>query len=163
MALRFVMYGKLKNASDAGMGHALHEVFLATSGQTDFVLAGSYRMGVHELEVYLNGVRQTIEKDYTEVDTKSIRFTAPLELGESVMFAVTEVRNTTLHLEFVATDAQDTFVLTQPYHPNMNSLQVFADGRLLRLNDDYEEVNESTVRFLTPLAAGVKVTFKEVM
>lgn len=163
MALKFVMYGRLKTSSDAGLGHSLHEVYQASSGQIEFILAGSYRVGTHELEVYLNGVRQIIGTDYVEATNKTVQFKDPLEAGDTVMFAVTEVRNTTLHLEFVSTEGQTDFVLPQPYHINMNSLQVYSNGMLLRLNDDYEEVNDTTVRFLYPLTAGTKITFKEVI
>jgi hypothetical protein len=163
MALKFVMYGMLNNTTDVGVGAALHETYTASTGQKDFTLAGSYRVGTHELDVYLNGVKQTIDKDYTELNNKTVRFSEALDVTDDVMFQVLEVRNTSLHLEFTATDLQQDFILPQSYHPNMNSLQVFVDGNLKRLNDDYEEVNETAVRFLTPLTAGAKVTFKEVM
>lgn len=60
---------------------ASQQEFIAEQGQTDFSLEHSYPMGNHALQVYLNGVYQSIEKDYVEVDSSTVRFTESLEGG----------------------------------------------------------------------------------
>jgi hypothetical protein len=163
MALKFVMSGSLRVVSGIGVGGSLHEVYTAFSGQTDFTLAGSYRPGTYELLVYVNGVRQTVNIDYQEIDGKTVRFLTPLEAGDQVLFEVKEVRNTSLHQEFVAVDGQTRFTLSVPYHPGFNSLQVYENGILLRLYDDYIEVDDMTVELTYPAIAGTKYTFREVL
>jgi hypothetical protein len=70
---------------------ALYEEYDAGDEQTDFVLDHPYPMGNHALQVYVNGIRQSIFKDYLEIDQHTIQFTEPLiggVDGDRVTFAV---------------------------------------------------------------------------
>lgn len=163
MALRFLVYGSLRTESEAGIGSGLYESYAAQEGQTVFSLGGTYRPGMNELQVYVNGVRQMLNVDYTETDNRTVTFLYPLEEGDLVLFTVSEVRRMTLHEEHVAEEGQTLFVLSRPYHPGWNSLQVYINGLLMRKEEDYREVDEYTVEFLYPLSAGMKVTFHEVV
>jgi hypothetical protein len=163
MALKFIMYGSLRTGSEAGIAAPLYEIYTATDGQQDFTLAGSFRAGLNELEVYVNGQRQYYGIDYTEPSDKDVHFIEPLEADDKVLFMVREVRNTTLHQEFVASAGQTHFTLARPYRLGSNSLQVYVGGQLQRIFDDYVEADDTTVIFLYGLQEGDKVTFKEIV
>lgn len=60
---------------------ALYEEYIAEEGQDTFELGSEYPMGNHSLQVFLNGIRQSIEKDYIEVSNRMIRFNEPLVGG----------------------------------------------------------------------------------
>ena len=156
------MHGMLRTSTDIGVGSSLYESYKATSEQTDFSLAGSYRVGTHELLVYVNGVRQTLGKDYREVNNRTVRFIEKLEAEDYVLFTVQEVRNSSLYQEFIAEEGQTEFRLTVPYHPGFNTLQVYDNGMLLRINDDYIESDETTIILTYGATEGSKITFREI-
>lgn len=163
MSLKFVTYGILRSSADVGIGSSLYEIYTATDAQTTFSLAGFYRPGTYELEVYLNGSRQMLGADYVEIDNKTVKFTTPVELGDTVLFSVQEMRNSSLYQEFTATAGQTVFVLTGSYHPRLNTLQVYDNGMLLRIADDYIETDEHTVTLTYPASENAKITFREIM
>lgn len=53
---------------------ALHEEYISEHEQKKFYLENPYPMGNHALQVYVNGIRQSIERDYKEVDNHTIEF-----------------------------------------------------------------------------------------
>ena len=57
---------------------ALYEEYIANEEQTVFKLRDPYVLGNHSLQVYLNGVRQSVLKDYMEVDRYTVQFNEPL-------------------------------------------------------------------------------------
>lgn len=57
---------------------ALFEEYEAEEGQVRFVTDRPFPTGNHALQVYLNGIRQSIFKDYLEIDQHTIEFTEPL-------------------------------------------------------------------------------------
>lgn len=57
---------------------ALYEEYIAEEGQTIFHTKDPFPTGNHALQVYLNGIRQSILEDYNEVDNYTIEFTEPL-------------------------------------------------------------------------------------
>lgn len=57
---------------------ALYEEYTAQDGQTIFHLENPYPMGNHALQVFVNGIRQSIWKDYKEIDQHTIEFTEGL-------------------------------------------------------------------------------------
>jgi len=61
---------------------------------------------------------------------------------------------------FIATEGQTVFDLPFSYQQGDNSLQVFCDGILKRVNDDYVETSSTRVTFNTGRIAGEKVTFR---
>lgn len=70
---------------------ALYEEYEAQDGQQLFKLSNPYQMGNYSLQVYLNGVRQSIFKDYHEVDQYHIEFIEPLmggQDGDRITFVV---------------------------------------------------------------------------
>lgn len=62
--------------------------FTAVTGQTIVSTGNTYVMGTNTLEVYVNGLRQTIGSDYTETSSSTITFTSPLQLNDKVSMFV---------------------------------------------------------------------------
>lgn len=62
--------------------------------------------------------------------------------------------------EFIALEGDVGFILTNNYIPGNNSLEVYVNGRLQKINDDYIEVDEYNVSFTYPLNDGDYVLFK---
>jgi hypothetical protein len=70
---------------------AFHQEFVAEEEQIQFTLESPYPMGNHALEVYLNGIYQSVGIDYMERDNTTIIFTEPLRGGmdaDRVIFRV---------------------------------------------------------------------------
>lgn len=57
---------------------ALQEEYVAENGQKIFTLKDPYPMGQNALEVYVNGIYQSLYRDYLEIDNKTIEFIEPL-------------------------------------------------------------------------------------
>jgi hypothetical protein len=57
---------------------SLHEEYIAENGQTTFRLQNPYPMGNNALEVYVNGILQSVGRDYLEIDNYTVQFTEPL-------------------------------------------------------------------------------------
>lgn len=55
---------------------------------------------------------------------------------------------------------QTVFNLPIEYKPGTMSLDVFKDGHLLVINEDYEETSPSRVTLLQPLLTGAKLIFR---
>lgn len=64
------------------------QTLVATSGQTVFNLGISYMVGANSLDVYVNGVEQTITTNYLETGASQITFTYGLNAGDSVDIVV---------------------------------------------------------------------------
>lgn len=57
---------------------ALYEEYISEHSQQVFKLRDPYVLGNHSLQVYLNGIRQSVIKDYMEIDRFTILFNEPL-------------------------------------------------------------------------------------
>lgn len=57
---------------------ALYEEYIAEERQQVFKLKDTYVMGNYSLQVYLNGIRQSLNKDYIEVDNQTVMFNEQL-------------------------------------------------------------------------------------
>lgn len=68
----------------------LHNVQVATGGQTVFTLPWAYVLANFSLQVFRNGMLQTVGAgaDYVETDTTHVTFNAPLAGGERITFHV---------------------------------------------------------------------------
>lgn len=82
---------------------ALHEEFLAEDGQKTFYLEGAYPMGNHALQVYVNGIRQSLGRDYKEINNHIVEFNEGLFNNPAGVDVVTFV---------VATGAYDVHDMT---------------------------------------------------
>lgn len=73
-------------AGDVQFSTLMTEMFIATDRQTLFVLEGEYRPGVHQLDVYVGGIKQHIGYSYDEIDTK--RFMMKEGVGQGTLVEV---------------------------------------------------------------------------
>lgn len=73
------------------------------------------------------------------------------------LFDKIEIR---LFEEFIAEENDQNFILSGNYIPGNNSLEVYINGRLQKINDDYIEVDEYKVNFNYELNGGDYVLFK---
>lgn len=143
------------------VGYPLYEPYLAVDGQITFPLQKTYKMGTHQLEVYLNGLRMVQDIDYLETDNHTIDFLFEMEKDDVVLFMVRSVINSGLHEEYVSTAGQMTFKLVSPYGIYQSILQVFRNGVLQRKGRDYKETDNQTIDFYYGLEVDDLVTFHQ--
>lgn len=149
--LKMFVQGGQSSSAEGKEGFFLYESYKATEGQTVAYLKGEYRVGEYELEVHINGIRQTYEVDYIEYDSHTVQFVEPLEEDDKLLFTVRGTkRNTILHESHIAKENQTVFTLTNSYHPGRNTLLVFDNGQLLTVGEDYIETDEKTITFVEP-------------
>lgn len=92
-----VTFGQLQEYVQAvGSGLLVQNVqeFTASVGQTLFTISGTYRPGINNLAVYVNGVRKFAPSDFTETSASSFTFLTPLAGGEKVKAVITEFLGT---------------------------------------------------------------------
>jgi hypothetical protein len=58
----------------------------ATASQTVFTVPFTYTVGVNNLNVYIDGVRQILGSSYTETNTTTVTFSEGLHVGAKVEF-----------------------------------------------------------------------------
>lgn len=117
------------------------ETFVATAGQTVFNLSNSYVIGNNQLQVYINGVYQTIGVNYTETSTTSFTLTSGVESGDRVTAAIgSPVTNTpatfnslTLNEGANLTIAAGVVTITNSFHS--------IDTEALAATDDLDTIN----------------------
>jgi hypothetical protein len=88
---------------------------VATAGQTVFTLSTTYQVGANNLAVYVDGIRQAVDDEYTETNTSQITFTYALEVGQKVdCYAGQAIGNlTAASAALVAiADAADLYIAT---------------------------------------------------
>ena len=84
-----------------------HERVVATAGQTVVNFSTlQYASGVHNLAVYVNGVRKFTPTDYAETDSNTITFTSTLSLNDKVDVFTNEYLATLAIADHVHTWAQ---------------------------------------------------------
>ena len=65
-----------------------YQEFDATQGQTLFTLSTNYVVGNNSLKVFLNGIYQDVNVDYTETSFNQVAFSQGLEVGDWVLFRI---------------------------------------------------------------------------
>lgn len=94
--------------------HILDTTVIAYNGQRAISVKGRYEKGSGELEVYLNGKKQEIDKDYIEYDGYTVVFNTFLNEGDEVRFK--SERNKSLHLKDVGIKTKYYRVDTGKYY-----------------------------------------------
>jgi hypothetical protein len=61
-------------------------VVTATSGQTVFTVPFTYTVNGNTLNVYIDGIHQTLGSSYTETSSTSVTFSEGLHVGAKVEF-----------------------------------------------------------------------------
>lgn len=143
------------------VGYPLYEEHLANEGQVTFLLQKTYKMGSHQLEVYVNGLRMVLGRDHLETDDHTIDFLFEMEKDDLVLFMVRSVINSGLHEEYIATKGQTSFRLESPYGIYQNILQVFRNGVLQRKGRDYRESDNHTIDFYFGMELDDLITFHQ--
>ena len=121
----------------------------ATAGQTVFNLNQPYTPNSNTLDVYVNGVRQSAEIDYTETDNLTVTFLEGLQVSDRVVFRYsktltavpTNVYQTKKVRIFENVVGKTSYAIA--YNPG--SLDVYFNGVKLKRYDDYVADNGSTV------------------
>jgi hypothetical protein len=69
-----------------GGSDVIHQQDFVVAGipQQDFTIAGTFIPGTGQTEVFLNGVKQVLSIDYTELNPTTIRMAAPVPVGQRV-------------------------------------------------------------------------------
>lgn len=151
-----------------GMGVPFYQEWVATEGQTDFILDTNYKMGIKSIKVFLNGVYQDegVNASYIEVDEKTIRFNDPLYLNDWVMVRIEGAGNgTTLedHIHHVretpvgVIDGVNT-VFELHFEPKKGTEHLYKNGMLMHdgVGEDYNILGK-TITFLEAPLPGAKL------
>lgn len=140
-----------------------HRQDIVVSGPlTHFTVTEPYALGTNELLVWVNGLLQWPGIHYEELTSTMIRFINPLEAGDRLVLIVTG--RSTGNGEYIREDHQayqdqQFFNLNNFYKVSTKKLLVYLNGQLLKVNDDYEEISNSTVKLLFDCTTADQVTF----
>lgn len=158
-----IEFGRFNSVKSTTAPTLYHE-FIAEEGQRKFVLpAGTFVLGDHSLQVFVNGqlMRVGEDNDYQEIDSKTIEFNFGLDKDDIVVLRVNGgTSGPALYEGYRAEDGQTVFKLASSYQPGNNSLLVFVNGAYQTLHVDYEETDSLTVTFIEPLEKDDLVIFR---
>jgi hypothetical protein len=135
-----------------------YQEFSATQGQTVFTLSTNYVVGNNGLKVFLNGIYQDVNVDYTETSFNQVTFSQGLDLGDWVLFRIEGAGSgTTLEdhkhiireIPFGAINGTNNTFTTQ-FVPRLGSEEVYRNGVLQTRGstNDYQ-INGNTIVFLS--------------
>lgn len=152
------------NSVKSGAAPTLYQEVVATKDQREFAMPqGTFTMGDHSLQVFVNGqlMRIGADNDYIELSSNSIEFTFGLFADDVVVFRVNGgTSGPNLHEDHIAQNGQTVFNLAGSYAVGNHGLIVFVNGAYQTLDVDYIEDSAKTVVFTTPLEADDLVTFR---
>lgn len=157
---------------------SIHEDrFEVAEGQKTITLTKEYNLGYNQLLVFVNGMRASLNDDYTETNSRMITFKEELEHGDVVIVriggeilfrnnntkAITSIE--ILRQSFIITtenQGQIEFVTDREFTLNANSLEVYRDGMLLEVggSKDYLELDTKTFRLNYSVPTGTVITAK---
>jgi len=130
----------------------------------NFFPAGFFIIGSHELELFRNGAKQIVTKDYEELTQTIIRlFITPASLDE--INAQVRGRQVGSHpgLYFQQTElvGGSNILYTVPtYTVGNDSMRIWRNGKLLSLaNGDYAELSDIGIRITGPLLINDELEF----
>jgi len=136
-----------------------HQFLDSTQGQTRTYLINTYTVGNNSLLIHVNGQLQRVDEDYTEDTNDTIIFSEPLEHNDKLLFTIFR-RSISLYEVQDATQGQTRVYLTSgTYIVGNSSLQVYVNGFISRITEDYVEQFRDTVVFVQALEHNDKLTF----
>jgi len=160
----FLNLGGSGGSGGSGLAEIKRYDFAATGGQTAVNLPWAYAIGMNQLIVISSGTVCKVFDDYLESAPTSITFTSGRIYQESISVirigAATGSAVVPLHEKHIATDSQEIFELAGTYDPGTDSLVVIRNGKILVLEDEYEETDESTVTLTSPAVEYDVLVFK---
>lgn len=136
------------------------EYIITTENEVDFTINYMFDMEGKWLEVYLNGVLQSLGEDYTITSTNSIKFVEEVYKGSLVYFQVADkLKNEEpiiIQEKIVSRDDRVRYDLTRfNYTPGKGELEVYVMGIRYTRGIDYEETTPSSFTFNEPLPEGL--------
>jgi microcystin-dependent protein len=142
-------------------GQFYRQISGANEGQTVFPLEFKYTVNSFTMAVYVNGVLQVQDLDYTETDDLTITFLTPLTAVDTCQFkwsktitaVPTNVYLTKTTKIFSDVAGQTTF----PISYNPGNLDVYLNGVKLQRQEDYAGSNGTDVVLTTPVIAAEDV------
>lgn len=162
----FIQTGSGGDGGEIIPPHYVNELHIAKAGQKTFNLLNGYTLGYSNLNVTINGVKQTPNTGtYEETNTKTVNLTAGAEADDQVLFQILKAGGkqsagtTYLHEVHTAKANQTVFGLGNRYQPG--AIEVFVNG-VLQTPDSgtYSETNALTITLSEGLKAGETVVFK---
>jgi hypothetical protein len=146
----------------------LYEVFKSLPDSTTLITlsTGQYEPGTIELEVFKNGVLQKLGTDYQELTPTTFQFLEPLLTTDIVVCRVRDRAGIKLPVAIkrehviVSDTTSSTFSLQHSFLQPGVSLEVYQNGVLLALDEDYTTPADYTVRFVQTPPVGSLVYFQ---
>lgn len=143
------------------------ESFTASSSQSLFTLTDfQYAIGTGSLLIFVSGIAQRPGIDFYETSVSSFTLSTPVAAGTIVLaMGMVEVSavldQTTGQVETYEAVGGESLLLIIgfSYTPGSNRLQVFRNGLLQQLVDDYTETSVNSITLVDPLEAGEKIKF----
>jgi hypothetical protein len=127
-----------------------------TAGQTVIDLPNSYTVGANNLQVFEGPTLLYPGSDNDYVETSPTQITLNYELPEGTELYITGTGSGRLFewvLYMISEDNQMEINFIDTYRPGERDLMIYEDGLLLQPGNDYEEVDDRTVRMTIPFAA----------
>ena len=126
---------------------------------------GYFVKGRNELEVFRGGLRQSIDDDYVEIDDQEIQFFDPLHVGEIVVMRVRDrfgiANSLGFHSEYIiTTEETKDFIINYIFDKEGKWLEVYLNGLLQSLGEDYVILSTNSIRFTEKVPKGSLVYFK---
>lgn len=135
------------------------EYIITTEDTRDFTINYMFDREGKWLEVYLNGVLQSLGKDFVIISTNSIRFNEPVYKGSLVYFRVADKslneEPVIIQEKFVAEEGKKEYKLSRfNYIPGKEELEIYVMGIRYIKGVDYEETSSFTFTFNEPIEKG---------
>lgn len=136
-------------------GQFYRQISGSIDGQTVYALEFPYTVGSFTMSVYVNGVLQVLDLDYSETDSLTVTMLSPMTAEDVIQFVwsktitavPTNVYLTKTVKIFEATTGEDTF----PISYNPGNLDVYLNGVKLQRQEDYTADNGTTVVLTSPV------------
>lgn len=145
---------KAEAARTGGGSNYLLEYFRVSDSSTFTLQSGQYSIGNYELEVFYNGIRLR-RNEFAEINSTTVRIDYPITEGGIVVFRVrdrlgsnTPIATTPEHVE--VTSAISTFNVTTEFTRTGQTLEVYYNGILQALGEDYNISGQSVSFTFTP-------------
>ena len=143
------------------------ESFIASSSQSLFTLNDfQYSLGTGSLMVFVSGIAQRPGTDFYETSVSSFTLSTPVTAGTIVLaMGMVEVSavldQTTGMVETYEAAGGETllFIAGFSYTPGSDRLQIFRNGLLQQLVEDYTETSSNSITLIDSLSIGEKITF----
>lgn len=136
-----------------------HITLMSDTHKTINLTKGSYVVGSNELDVFINGIRQSLGEDYTELSTTSIEISALTSKGDIVTLRVRDRSNplwtnTIISESINIVTGLDEYTLNTSFNTTTLFLEVYLNGKLLIEGADYSKNGFNKVKLLFPVFTG---------